>query len=360
MTKALLALAQGDDLEVVDIVLGDVGADEVRVAVRGAGVCHSDLSMVNGTVSPRFPLVLGHEASGVVTEIGGDVTRVAVGDHVVLNWAPPCRECWYCRHGESWLCERRAGIASVPRGELRDGTPINLTLGIGALAEEVIVPQAAAIKIPNEIPLAEAALLGCAVLTGFGAVRHTAQVSAGESVAVIGLGGVGLSVLSAARLAGADPVIAIDRSPDKQKLAELAGATHFLLAEPTTHSHVRAMTDRRGVDHAFECVGRAATIKEAWQATRRGGNCVVIGMGSADDLVQLSALEIFHFARTLRGSVYGSSDPDVEVPVLAELVRTGELDLGALVSHRVGLDDVEDAFERMMRGSGARSLVVFD
>lgn len=360
MTKALLAMERGADLEVVEVVLGDVAADEVRVAISGAGVCHSDLSMINGTVSPKFPLVLGHEASGVVTEVGADVSRVAVGDHVVLNWAPPCRECWFCGRGEPWLCERRAGIASVPRGALRDGTPVNLTLGIGALADEVIVPQAAAIKIAKDIPLAEAALLGCAVLTGFGAVRHAAEVRAGDSVAVLGLGGVGLSVVAAARLAGAERIIAIDRNPDKQKLAEQAGATHFLLADATTHSHVRALTNRRGVDHSFECVGRAATIREAWQSARRGGNCVVIGMGSADDIVELSALEIFHFARTLRSSVYGSSDPDVEVPILADLVSSGELDLGSLVSHRVGLDDVEDAFERMMRGSGARTLVVFD
>ncbi|MDQ1730136.1 MAG: S-(hydroxymethyl)glutathione dehydrogenase / alcohol dehydrogenase [Pseudonocardiales bacterium] len=360
MTKALLSRGPKEDLEVVDIVLGETGPNQVRVAVRAAGVCHSDLSMVNGTVSPSFPLVLGHEASGVVAEVGPAVTRVAVGDHVVLNWSPPCRVCWFCRKGEPWLCQQNAGVASRPGGQLSDGTPTNLTLGIGAFAEEVLVDERAVISIAKEVPLAEAALIGCAVLTGFGAVRHTAAVQPGDSVAVIGLGGVGLAVVEASRLVGADPVIAVDRSTGKQPLAIAAGATHFIASSATTTRQIRALTEGRGVEHSFECVGRSATIRDAWQSARRGGSCIVVGMGGADDQVQLSALEIFHYARTLRSSVYGSADPDVDVPQLAELALSKQLDLGALISHRVELDDVESAFERMYRGEGARTLVVFD
>lgn len=359
MAHALLSRGPGPDLEVVEFDLGPVAADEVRVQIAAAGVCHSDLSMINGTLSPTFPLILGHEAAGTVTEVGPAVDRVRVGDHVALNWSPPCRQCWFCRRGEPWLCEKSSGIASRQRGNLADGTPTHVTLGTGALASEVIVGQGAAIALPDELPLAEAALIGCAVLTGFGAVRHTASVRSGDSVAVIGLGGVGLSVLAAARAAGAGPVIAVDTSEAKRDLALSVGASDFLVAGPETVRAIRSLTERRGVDHAFECVGRAATITEAYKATRRGGNTIVVGMGRADDTISLSALEIFHFARTLRSSVYGSSDPDVDVPELAAAAVRGDLDLAALVSHRVGLDEVPAAFERMQAGVGARTLVTF-
>ncbi|HEY2041816.1 MAG TPA: Zn-dependent alcohol dehydrogenase [Jatrophihabitans sp.] len=358
LIRAVIAPAPGDPLVLADVELPELTEEQVRVRIRAAGVCHSDLSMINGTVTPQFPLILGHEASGVVTEIGPSVTNLAVGDHVVLNWAPPCRACWYCTHGQPWLCETAAGVASRPLGHLADGTATHVTLGIGALAEEVVVAARAAIRLPKELPLAEAALLGCAVLTGIGAVQHTARVGAGDSVAVIGLGGVGLSAIVGARLAGAR-TIAVDAQSDKEKLARSLGATDFLLSSPTLAREVRALTEGRGVDHAFECVGRSNTIRDAWQCTRRGGNTVVVGMGSKDDLVTLSALEIFHFSRTLVSSVYGSTDPDVDVPLLAAAALDGRLDLAALVTHRVGPDDVDAAFDRMRRGTGARSLVLF-
>jgi S-(hydroxymethyl)glutathione dehydrogenase/alcohol dehydrogenase len=304
-------------------------------------------------------LVLGHEASGVVAEIGSSVRDVEVGDHVVLNWAPPCRRCWYCTHGQPWLCETAAGVASRPLGHLVDGTPSHLTLGIGALADEVVVGARALIRLPPDLPLAEAALLGCAVLTGIGAVQHTARVAVGDSVAVIGLGGVGLSAVIGARLAGASTIIAVDALPDKEKLARSLGATDFLLSSPTLARDVRKLTEGRGVDHALECVGRSNTIRDAWQSTRRGGNTVVVGMGSKDDVVSLTALEIFHFARTLVSSVYGSADPDVDVPLLAAAALDGRLDLAALVTHRIGPDEVGGAFDRMRRGEGVRSLVLF-
>lgn len=356
--KALVARSAALDVVVEDVELPPVAPGEVRVEVAAAGVCHSDLSMVDGTLAPDFPLVLGHEAAGVVVEAGADVDRARVGDHVVLNWAPPCRHCWFCLHGEPWLCAY--GLRpSVQRGRLADGTALHVTLGLGALAEQVVVPAAAVLPIPAELPLDAAALLGCAVLTGFGAVRHTAGVRLGESVAVIGLGGVGLSVLAAARSAGADPVIAVDVSEAKRELALAAGATEFVVSADTLSKQVRALTGGRGADHAFECVGRAATIRSAWSVTRRGGGCTIVGIGRRDDRVEFSAGELFHLARTLRSSVYGSSDPDKELPALARDVLEGRFDPGMLVTHRVPLDAAPAALGRIQRGEGARTLVTF-
>ena len=359
MVKALVSRGAGQEPTVEDIDLPAPGPGEVRVRIRAAGVCHSDLSMANGTIAAPFPLVLGHEAAGVVAEVGAGVERVAAGDHVVLNWSPACRTCWFCTHGEPWLCET-GGKPAAQRGTASDGTPLHVTLGLGALAEEVVVAEFAVIAVPDDLPLEESALLGCAVLTGVGAVRNTAGVAAGDTVLVIGLGGVGLSVVTAARAAGAARVIAADLSPAKESLAGAAGATDFLLSDDTLTKAVRGLTDGRGVDHSFECVGRSATIRTAWRSTRRGGKVTVVGMGAKDDNVSLSALDIFSSARTLRSSVYGNADPDVEVPQLAAAVIEGTLDLKPLVTHRITLAEAPAAFERMTRGEGARSLVVFD
>jgi S-(hydroxymethyl)glutathione dehydrogenase/alcohol dehydrogenase len=348
-------------LRLEEIELPEVGPGEIRVRILAAGVCHSDLSMVNGTLAPPYPLVLGHEAAGVVTEAGAGVSRVEVGDRVVLNWSPPCRECWFCRRGEPWLCEPAGNRGpAVPRGTTAAGEPLHVTLGLGALAEEVVVGENAAVPVPTELPPEQAALLGCAVLTGVGAVRNTARVAAGDAVLVIGLGGVGLSVLLGARQAGADPIVAVDVSDAKRELALSAGATDYLVAGDTLAKQVRGLTGGRGVDHAFECVGRSGTIGVAWRAARRGGQVTVVGMGAHDDLVRLSALDVFHSARVLRSSVYGASDPDRDVPLLARAVLAGELELAPLVTHRAALEGAPAAFARMARGEGARSVVLFD
>ena len=357
MTAAVVVRGAGGTPTVEEILLGECGPGQVRVRIRAAGVCHSDLAMVDGTLTPPYPLVLGHEAAGEVVEVGSGVTRVRPGQHVVLNWSPACRACWFCRAGEPWLCATTSA-AGVPRGSTAAGEPLHVALGLGAFADEVVVGGNAAIGVPDELPWPVAALLGCAVLTGTGAVRNTARVVAGQSVVVIGLGGVGLSVVAAARAAGADPVVAVDVADGKRPLAEAAGATDFVVADDTLSKEVRRRTGGRGADVAFECVGRAATIRAAWRATRRGGQVIVVGMGRGDDVVGLSALEIFSTARTLRSSVYGSADPDVEVPALAAAVLDGSLRLDHLVTDRIGLADVPAAFERMSRGEGARSVVL--
>lgn len=372
MTAVRALVAREPDLEALrleEVELPAPGPGEIRVRVLAAGVCHSDLSMVNGTLAPPYPLVLGHEAAGEVTEAGAGVSRVEVGDRVVLNWSPACRRCWYCVHGEPWLCEPAGNRGpAVPRGATAAGEPLHVTLGLGALAEEVVVGEDAAVPVPAELPPEQAALLGCAVLTGVGAVRNTARVAAGDAVLVIGLGGVGLSVLLGARQAGANPIVAVDVSPAKRDLALAAGATDYLVSgtDPGTDPvrelvrQVRGMTGGRGADHAFECVGRSGTIGAAWRATRRGGQVTVVGMGAHDDLVRLGALDVFHSARVLRSSVYGASDPDRDVPLLARAVLAGELDLAPLVTHRAALAGAPAAFARMARGEGARSVVLFD
>lgn len=356
--RALVVRDAGGRPAVEEVRLPEIGPGQVRVRIRAAGVCHSDLSMMNGTLRPPHPVVLGHEAAGEVVEAGAGVTRVREGTHVALNWSPPCRECWFCTHGEPWLCAA-ANVAALENGSTLEGTPVYVTLGLGAFAEQVVVPERALIPVPDELGWESAALLGCAVLTGTGAVRNTARVAEGDSVVVIGLGGVGLSVVEAARAAGAETVIAVDVTEAKTGLAEAAGATEFLVSSQTLSKDIRARTGGRGADHAFECVGRAATIRAAWRATRRGGQVIVVGMGRADDMVELSALEIFNSARTLRASVYGSSDPDREVPALAQDVLSGVLKLDHLITDRIGLQDVPAAFERMSRGEGARSMVIF-
>jgi S-(hydroxymethyl)glutathione dehydrogenase / alcohol dehydrogenase len=365
VTRAVVLPAVNAPMRVIEIDLPAPQPGQVRVKLAAAGVCHSDLSLANGTLQQPTPAVLGHEGAGVVTEVGAGVTTVSPGDAVVLNWSPACRECHFCRIGEPYLCVRSGDAAKTCYARSADGD-LYAGLGTAAFAEETVVGESAVLPLPDGVPLIDAALLGCAVLTGFGAVTHAAGVRPGETVVVFGTGGVGLSVLQSARLAGASTIIAVDVRPDKEALARAQGATDFLVAEvdPSVKSEipklVRALTGGLGADHAFECVGRASTIRTAWSSTRRGGATTVVGIGPATDKVEFSALELFHFARTLRGCVYGNGDPAIDLPVLAEHVRTGDLDLSALVTDRIALEDIPAAFERMKQGAGGRSLVVFN
>lgn len=357
--RAALFTSVGEPPAIGEVLLPDPGPGQVRVRLAAAGVCHSDLSLSNGTLPQTMPAVLGHEGAGTVEAVGEGVTSASPGDRVVLNWAPACRDCWFCAGGEPYLCERSGEAARTPYAALPDGTPVHAGLGTAAFAEATNVPENALVPLPDGVDAAAAALLGCAVLTGWGAVANSAEVGAGASVAVIGLGGVGLAALQAARIAGADPVVAVDVSPDKEELARALGATHFVEAGDAAAKEVRALTGGRGVDHAFEVVGSSAAIRSAWSMTRRGGTTTVVGVGSKDDRVSFSALELFHFARTLRGCVYGSSDPARDVPALAGLVLDGSLDLASMVTDEIGLDGLPDAFLRMREGRGGRSLVRF-
>jgi S-(hydroxymethyl)glutathione dehydrogenase / alcohol dehydrogenase len=356
--RAAVLRERGGRLRIEEIDLPDPGPGQVRVTLAATGVCHSDASLADGTLRQSLPVVLGHEGAGRVSAVGDGVTGFAPGDPVVLNWAPPCRDCWWCTHGEPWLCARADEAWQRPYARLGDGREVYPGLGTAAFATETVVPAHACVSLPDDIPLAEAALLGCAVLTGVGAVRNAARVRAGESVVVIGLGGVGLAAVQGARLAGADPIVAVDPVADKAELARRLGATDMLTPGPDLAKRVRALIGGRGADHAIECVGRAETIRAAWSATRRGGRATVVGLGSTTDQVTFNALEVGHFARTLSGCYYGNSDPAVDVPTLLEHYRAGRLELAALVTDRIGLDDVGDALAHL--GSGARSVVVFE
>ncbi|MEU2730759.1 zinc-binding dehydrogenase [Streptomyces griseoviridis] len=360
MVRAAVLPAVGAPLEVTDIALPAPGPGRVRVRLAAAGVCHSDLSLSDGTMRVPVPAVLGHEGAGTVVAVGEDVTGVAPGDQVVLNWAPACGRCHACSLGEVWLCANAlAGAADVYAHRADDGADLHPGLNVAAFAEETVVAASCLLPLPDGIPLTDGALLGCAVLTGYGAVVHSAQVRAGETVAVFGVGGVGLAALQAARIAGAARIVAVDVSPRKEELARAAGATDYLVASDTTAREIRALTGKQGVDAAIECVGRATTIRTAWDSTRRGGRTTVVGIGGKDQQVTFNALEIFHWGRTLAGCVYGNADPARDLPVLAGHVRAGRLDLGALVTERIGLDGIPAAFENMLAGKGGRALVVF-
>ncbi|WP_155055457.1 Zn-dependent alcohol dehydrogenase [Streptomyces blattellae] len=359
MVRAAVLPAIGSPLEITDIDLPDPGPGRIRVRLAAAGVCHSDLSLSNGTMRVPVPAVLGHEGAGTVVAVGEGVTGIAPGASVVLNWAPSCGGCHACSLGEVWLCANALTGAAEVYARTAGGADLHPGLNVAAFAEETVVSASCALPLPAGIPLTDAALLGCAVLTGYGAVHHSARVQPGETVAVYGVGGVGLAALQAARIAGASKVVAVDVSPEKEELARAAGATDYLVASDTTAREIRALTGKQGVDVAVECVGRATAIRTAWDSTRRGGRTTVVGIGGKDQQVTFNALEIFHWGRTLSGCVYGNSDPARDLPVLAEHVRAGRLDLGALVTERIALDGIPAAFENMLAGKGGRALVVF-
>ena len=354
---AVVLRAPGRPMAVERIRLRDVGPGDVRVKIEATGVCHSDLSLARGVLAQQVPAVLGHEACGTVVAAGAEVTDVAVGDRVILLWITPCGQCVHCGRGELHLCVNGSARGNEPYALDSNDEPIYPGLTVGSFAEQTVVPAAATVRVPDDISTADAALLGCAVTTGVGAVTKTAAVAPGESVLVLGLGGVGLAAVQGARLAGAETIIAVDRSTEKAALATKLGATFFVPADDDTKKLVRTLTGGQGVDHAFDCVGSARTIRDAWSMTRRGGTACVVGIGGKDDKVSFSALELFHFARTLVGCVAGSLDAAHDLPQYFDHVRTGGLDLAALVTGHGGLSDVEHALAEMAAGRGIRTLI---
>ena len=357
MVRAAVLSAPGESLRVAQLDLPQPGPGQVRVRVAATGVCHSELSLARGTLRQAMPVVLGHESAGTVLAVGDGVTSCKLGDRVVLCWAPPDGTCWFCLQGEPWLCETSSNAASSPYATV-DGQDVLPGLSTGGFAEETVVSERAVLPVPDSVPLEHAALVGCAVMTGVGAVLNTAKVRQGQSVLVVGLGGVGLSVVQGARLAGAATVIVVDRSPEKLELALTMGATEVLEAGGELARQVRGLTDKRGADHAFDCVGLAETIRSSWSATRRGGVTTIVGIGGKEQQVIFTALELFHFARTISGCVYGSTDPLVDIPKILTHAAEGRLDLGALITGTVGLDGIDDAFADMAAGKGVRTLVV--
>lgn len=361
MVKAAVLTTIGGPYEIMDIDLPDPGPGEVRVRLAASGVCHSDLSVGSGVLAePPTPTVLGHEGAGYVVSVGAGVEHVMPGDRVVLNWTPVCSTCWHCLRGETHLCENAAATRHRPYAKLSDGRDVYNGLGPAAFAEETVVPAAAAVPLRVDISLVEAALLGCSVVTGVGAVVNAAKVKPGDTVAVFGLGGVGLSVLQGARLAGASTIIGVDVGDAKEQLSKEAGATNFVSVGPDVAVQIRKLTEGRGADHVFECAGRPDAVETAWESTRRGGQTVVVGMGPARQKVSFPAPELMLSARTLIGCFFGSADMARDVPRFAEHLAAGRLDVSSLVTHRIGLDQIPEAFERMRSGDGGRSVIVFE
>jgi S-(hydroxymethyl)glutathione dehydrogenase/alcohol dehydrogenase len=360
MRGAVLAEV-GKPLEIRDdLELAEPGPGEVLVALRASGVCHSDLSLQNGTLTAAaLPVVLGHEGAGEIVATGPGVTDVAAGDHVILSWIPPCGTCALCLGGQPQLCtavrQSRADLPSPLRGP--DG-PVALGLGIGTFADQTVVPRQAVVPIDPGVPFDVAALVGCGVMTGVGAAINTARVTPGAAVAVIGCGGVGINVIQGARLAGAALIVAVDRMDGKLEMARQFGATHAV-RDDALAAAVADLTGGAGFDYVFEVVGRSATIRAAWDATRRGGSTVVVGAGSRTDMVSFSAGELFSTERRLLGCLYGSADVRTDFARLLRLWQAGQLDLTGLVSRRIDLAEVNDAFGAMEAGEVVRSVIEF-
>ncbi len=364
--RAAVLREPGRPVTVEEVELDPPQANEVLVRVAAAGVCHSDVRLADGALGEgRWPIVLGHEGAGVVEAVGPGVEHVAPGDRVAFCFVPACRECRACRAGRPNLCEPAAAngvrgllMDGTSRLRLPDGTVLQHGLMTACFAERTVVAKGGVVPLPDGLPLWQAALLGCGVVTALGAVRNVGRVQAGDSVAVFGCGGVGLHVVAGARLAGAATIVAVDRVAAKLELARAQGATHGFDAGGRPVGEIRALTGG-GVDVAFEVVGRPETIRLAWGAIRPGGTVVVVGLAPKGVDACVPAIE-FLSDKSLRGTYYGSGDPAAELPEYARLALAGELDLGRVVTHVDELGGVEEAFERLRRGEGARTVLVVD
>jgi alcohol dehydrogenase len=357
--------AESRPLEIADLELDSPGAGEILVRVRAAGLCHSDLSVIDGSRPRVMPMVLGHEAAGEVVDVGPEVAGLAPGDHVVLTFVPTCGTCGPCLSGRAALCE--PGAAANAAGTLlsgqrrwhgRDGEPLHHHLGVSAFADHVVVSARSAVRVPAELPFDVAALFGCAVLTGVGAVLHSARVRPGDSVAVFGLGGVGLAALLGARVAGAGTIVAVDVVADKLERARALGATHAVAGGPEAVEAVREATGG-GATHVIETVGNARVLADAYAATRRGGTTVTVGLPHPDQQLSLQAVSLVAEEKTLRGSYLGSSVPARDIPRFVELHRAGRLPVERLLTHRLALDELNTGFDRLARGEGVRQAVIF-
>lgn len=354
-------------LVVEEVELDDPGPGEVRVKVSAAGLCHSDLSTIDGSRPRPVPMVIGHEAAGIVDEVGRDVTDLAPGDHVVFSFVPMCGRCEPCLSGRPALCERgaRANSAGTLLGGGRrfhaaaTGDPLYHHLGVSAFSEYTVVSVASCVKVDATLPLDRAALFGCAMVTGVGAVINTARVHAGSSVAVFGLGGVGLAAIMGAQLAGCYPIIAVDRVDSKLELAQDLGATASVKAGEDTVATIRDLTSG-GVDYAFEAVGNADVLAQAYAATRRGGTTVTIGLPHPSQMLQLQAVSLVAEERTLMGSYMGSAVPTRDIPRLIDLYRAGKLPVDALFSGTIAFDQLNAAFDALAGGEPVRQVMTFD
>ena len=344
MRAAVLRQTGDEELEIRDDVeVVEPGAGEVKVRIAATGVCHSDLSGMTGTIPQPAPAVLGHEGAGVIAEVGEGVTNVKEGDHVIVAWSPPCGLCAFCVDRKSpHLCSA-VQINSIMTPHFRiDGEPIFGFAGCGTFAEEMVLPQQAVVPIDASVPLEIASLIGCGVMTGVGAAINTAKVEPGSTVVVFGCGGVGISAIQGARVAGAAEIVAVDLLDSK---LDDAKAT---------------VTGGDGFDYAFEAIGLPQTMRAAYDVTRRGGTTCIIGVGGLDKTVTFNAFELFFDEKTIKGSYYGSADVRSDFNRMLNLWKNGRLDLEGMISKKIGIDGVNDAVADLKAGTVIRSVITFD
>jgi len=363
--KAVVFSGVDHPIEIQDVDLASPGPKEVRVKIAAAGVCHSDLHVRRGEWVLPTPLVMGHEGSGVVAQVGGEVTTLAVGDHVVLSWVPSCGVCRYCRAGKEARCQNAATVVA-PGGVLQDGTSrlsrggqiVHHYLGVSSFAQEAVVPETGAIKIRDDAPLETMALVGCAVATGVGAVTNTANVEPGATVAVIGCGGVGLSVVQGARLIGAERIVAIDIRPEKTALAMTLGATDRL--DVGAGGAVEALRELLpgGADYVFDAIGLTMTTEQAIQMLGLGGAAVIVGLPPSGARASFEPLALAEADQRILGSNYGSVRPAVDIPRLVDLYMSGDLLLDQMVSDRRPLEDASRSLDDLEHGNALRTLLI--
>lgn len=355
--RAVVAKAVKEPVAIETIVVPDPGPGEAVVAVQACGVCHTDLHYREGGINDDFPFLLGHEAAGVVEAVGDGVTDLAAGDYVVLAWRAPCGQCRSCRRGRPWYCFDSANAAQAMT--LADGTPLSPALGIGAFAEKTLVAAGQCVKVDPRARPEAAGLIGCGIMAGFGAAVNTGNVGRGDTVAVLGCGGVGDAAIAASALAGARTVIAVDLDDRKLEWARRFGATHAVNAGAgDVVEAIRELTGGFGADVVIEAVGRPETYRQAFFARDHAGTLVQVGVPTPELTIELPLIELFGRGGALKSSWYGDCLPSRDFPALIDLYLSGRLDLDGFVSETIGLDGVEEAFGRMQRGEVLRSVVV--
>jgi S-(hydroxymethyl)glutathione dehydrogenase/alcohol dehydrogenase len=360
--RAAVFRNSGDELlEIADgIESAPLGAGDVRVEIKATGVCHSDVHAMNGSLPQGVPFVPGHEGAGIVTEVGSDVSSLEVGDHVIIAWSPPCGRCVACVDQKSpHLCVMiQFTVAGMPR--FKDGdTDLFGMAGFGTFAESIVVPHQGAIKIDHDVPFEIASLIGCGVTTGVGAAINTAKVTPGSTCAVIGCGGVGISVIQGCRIAGAAVIVAVDLNDEKLETAKRFGATHAVKPDDLPAAIGELTGAAGGFDFTFEAIGLPATVRAAYDSARRGGTVTVVGAGGFDQLVEFNMFELFFNEKTIHGSYYGSADVRSDFNRLLRLWKAGRLDLEGMISQRIKIEDVNDAIAKMLRGETIRSVIEF-
>jgi NDMA-dependent alcohol dehydrogenase len=363
--KAVVCRELNKPIVVETVEIESPRRDEVMVKIDACGVCHSDLSATNGTIPLPPPSVLGHEAAGTIAEVGEGVTEVAVGDRVMISWIAICGKCRFCVEGRPALCDMGArATITLPDGTSRlkdaDGNTLNHFAGVSVMAEYATMHKDNVIKLEVDVGADKAALVGCAVMTGVGAVINTAQVEAGSSVVVFGSGGIGLNAIQGAALAGAEKIIAVDVEDKKLEFAQTFGATHTVNpnSDGDPVAKVLEMTGG-GADYAFECIGRASTIEQCYNAIRKGGTAVVVGVAPLTEQVSLGAFMMPFTEKVLTGSMYGSGRPRVDFPRLLALYKANRLKLDELVTATYSIDEAPQAFADLQAGANARGVIVF-